>query len=63
MKIHKRSSDQNYQNRIKVVKAGGCWSFLGMTGGVQKLSLDNGCVVGGVIQHEFIHALGKFKKF
>ena len=52
------SSDARFSNKIKVIKGSGCWSFLGMTRGSQSLSLAAGCLVDGVIQHEFIHALG-----
>ena len=50
--------DTSHNNRIRIVKEGGCWSYVGMTRGDQKLSLGNGCVYKGVIQHEFIHAIG-----
>ncbi|XP_040014828.1 uncharacterized protein LOC120807159 [Xiphias gladius] len=43
---------------ISVVKKSGCWSLVGKTGGSQQLSLGNGCVQNGIIQHELIHALG-----
>ncbi len=51
-------------NRVLVVNEDGCWSYVGMIGGVQKLSLRVGapgegtCVHPGVIRHEFAHALG-----
>merc|ERR1712176_963054 len=39
---------------------GGCWSYLGqaVTSGPQDLNLGNGCVVGMIIEHEFLHAMG-----
>lgn len=51
-----RKGERNY---IDVVSKGGCYSSLGRTGGRQELSLaKRGCVHHGIIQHEFIHALG-----
>ncbi|XP_074604679.1 zinc metalloproteinase nas-7-like [Brevipalpus obovatus] len=38
--------------------AGGCWSFLGRYGGMQTLSLGEGCVHPSIVQHELMHALG-----
>eukprot|EP00237_Pycnococcus_provasolii_P011184 CAMPEP_0198710360 /NCGR_PEP_ID=MMETSP1471-20131121/2666_1 /TAXON_ID=41880 /ORGANISM="Pycnococcus provasolii, Strain RCC733" /LENGTH=340 /DNA_ID=CAMNT_0044469989 /DNA_START=525 /DNA_END=1548 /DNA_ORIENTATION=- len=44
---------------IRVVDGGGCWSYIGMTYGTyQKLSLSDGCDWEGIIQHEFMHAIG-----
>uniref|UniRef100_UPI001ED8273C zinc metalloproteinase nas-36-like n=1 Tax=Scatophagus argus TaxID=75038 RepID=UPI001ED8273C len=45
-------------NYISIVKATGCWSYVGQTGGAQQLSLGSGCIQHGVIQHELIHTLG-----
>ncbi|XP_053564875.1 embryonic protein UVS.2-like, partial [Bombina bombina] len=37
----------------------GCWSFIGMTHGVQTVSLSQGgCIRHGTVQHELNHALG-----
>ncbi|KAG9271773.1 hatching enzyme 1.2 [Astyanax mexicanus] len=37
----------------------GCWSYLGMVGGTQALSLQTpGCMWSGVASHELMHALG-----
>ena len=49
-----------YTRKIHVYPGRGCWSYLGMIrANKQDLSLGRGCVTTGVIQHEFIHALGK----
>lgn len=50
-----RTGETDY---IRVVKGSGCWSYVGQLGGVQDLSLGTGCVGRGIIQHEFIHAIG-----
>lgn len=44
------------ENRLKVVGGDGCYSFVGMQGGVQELSLGNGCRSTAI--HEVGHALG-----
>jgi len=50
-----RQSEENY---VYIVKMNGCFSAVGMVGGGQRLSLGNRCVTNGVVQHEFLHALG-----
>ncbi|XP_070849571.1 hatching enzyme 1.2-like [Chaetodon trifascialis] len=51
----RRKKQRDY---IKIVKSSGCWSYVGRTGGSQQLSLGDGCVYNGIIQHELSHALG-----
>ncbi|KAK7883812.1 hypothetical protein WMY93_026935 [Mugilogobius chulae] len=44
---------------LYIHSSNGCWSFIGRTGGQQKLSLkSSGCIYFGTIQHELLHALG-----
>jgi len=53
-----RTNEFNY---VKVIKGGGCWSFVGHLGtGEQELSLEDGCFRHGTIMHEFLHAFGFF---
>merc|ERR1719187_440944 len=51
----RRSNEENY---IGIVRKSGCFSSVGMVGGRQALSLGHGCVYTGIVQHEFLHALG-----
>ncbi len=44
-----------YPNYVRVFKGDGCWSYVGMQGGKQDLSLADGCSTGNTI-HEFGHA-------
>lgn len=57
IKFVKKTNEPNY---ILVLSDRGCYSYVGnVRRGPQKLSLQKGgCVHHGVIQHEFIHALG-----
>ncbi|XP_053565459.1 embryonic protein UVS.2-like isoform X2 [Bombina bombina] len=51
-----RTVENNY---IDIQCSKGYWSYIGMVGGAQELSLDkNGCLGKGLIQHELNHALG-----
>ena len=55
-KIKKGTTETNY---IRIISGGGCYSYLGMIGGAQDLSLQAyGCTYIGTVAHEFIHALG-----
>jgi hypothetical protein len=46
-----------YPNYVRVFRGDGCWSYVGMRGGKQDLSLADGCGFGATV-HEFCHALG-----
>ncbi len=46
-----------YPNYLRFTDEGGCWSYVGMQGGMQKLSLGPGCSTGNAI-HEIGHAVG-----
>ena len=53
------------QDHLKIIKSGGCWSYVGMNGGEQLISLNGdldpstpGCWWKHTIVHEFIHAFG-----
>ncbi|XP_059208269.1 high choriolytic enzyme 1-like [Centropristis striata] len=48
----------NQYDYISMEKRAGCFSSLGRTGGRQVLSLGQGCLYHGIIQHEINHALG-----
>jgi len=50
-----RTTESDY---VSVVRESGCWSYVGKQGGVQKLSLGNGCMGLGTIIHEFMHGIG-----
>nr|CDJ91217.1 Peptidase M12A domain containing protein [Haemonchus contortus] len=53
-------SDYLYDGDINLTEGDGCYSYVGMIGGVQDLSLADGCGTMGIIAHEFMHALGIF---
>lgn len=58
IKLVKRTNQAAY---IRVIqKENGCWSWVGKqsTGKAQELNLGDGCFLDGIIQHEFMHALG-----
>lgn len=46
-----------YPNYVHVFAGDGCWSYVGMRGGRQDLSLAGGCGFGAAV-HEFGHAWG-----
>jgi hypothetical protein len=45
-------------NHVRFVKSSGCWSYVGMIGGKQDLSLGDGCYSQHTILHEMTHAVG-----
>ncbi|XP_061910489.1 high choriolytic enzyme 1-like [Entelurus aequoreus] len=50
---------RNEYDFISVENKGGCFAALGRQGGRQVVSLNRqGCIYHGIIQHEFLHALG-----
>ncbi|KAK5980853.1 hypothetical protein GCK32_004828, partial [Trichostrongylus colubriformis] len=54
------TQDATAPNRVQVISGAGCYSSIGMLGGVQELSLGKGCDQVGIVAHEFIHALGSW---
>lgn len=46
-----------YQNYVRFVSKDGCWSHVGMRGGMQEISLGTGCGFGASV-HEILHAIG-----
>ncbi|XP_057191803.1 high choriolytic enzyme 1 [Triplophysa rosa] len=56
VKFVPRTHEANFLN---IQARSGCWSYLGMTGGSQIVSLQTpGCMWSGVASHEMMHALG-----
>ena len=50
---------KNESNWIKIISGNGCYSFIGMLGSSQSVSLQrSGCLYKGTIAHELLHALG-----
>lgn len=61
LRFVERTTESNYVNVIS--SESGCFSSVGMVGGVQRLNLQSyepglGCFRKGTIIHEFIHAIG-----
>ena len=50
-------TEGDVENYIEIINDDGCWSYVGMLGGRQEMSLARGCGVGTAV-HEFGHALG-----
>lgn len=46
-----------YPNYVRIFRGDGCWSYVGMRGGKQDLSLADGCGFGATV-HELGHAFG-----
>ncbi len=55
--LRTQANAAQYPNYIRFTDEGGCWSFVGMQGGQQKISLGPGCTTGSAI-HEIGHAVG-----
>ncbi|XP_075141398.1 astacin-like metalloendopeptidase [Leptodactylus fuscus] len=56
MRFTTRTNETDY---INFVSSTGCWSQVGRSFGAQSISLDkSGCIWGGVVTHEVLHALG-----
>uniref|UniRef100_A0A672PQK9 Metalloendopeptidase n=1 Tax=Sinocyclocheilus grahami TaxID=75366 RepID=A0A672PQK9_SINGR len=56
VKFVPRTHEANFLN---IQSRTGCWSYLGMIGGSQTMSLQSpGCMWSGVAAHELMHALG-----
>lgn len=51
------SNASTYPNFVRFVSRDGCWSKVGMSGGMQELSLGPGCGFGSAV-HEIGHAVG-----
>jgi hypothetical protein len=54
IKFVPRTTQTNY---IRFIDGAGCWSYVGMIGGAQDLSVGYGCSTGNTV-HEIAHALG-----
>lgn len=50
------NADQ-YPNFVRFVSADGCWSYVGMRGGMQEVSVGVNCGFAAAV-HEILHALG-----
>jgi len=48
----------NQRNYVKFIVGGGCYSYVGMTGGKQDISIGQYCDKKGIVMHEMMHCLG-----
>ncbi|KAI8485973.1 hypothetical protein Bbelb_362940 [Branchiostoma belcheri] len=48
----------NEASYVSIVKLEGCWSKPGRMGGMQELSLGDGCMWKGTVRHELMHTVG-----
>lgn len=46
-----------FPNFVRFINGGGCWSHVGMRGGMQEISIGGGCGFGAAV-HEIGHAVG-----
>lgn len=51
------ANSSSYPNWVRFIPSDGCWSQVGMQGGMQQIGLASGCGTGNTI-HEIGHALG-----
>jgi hypothetical protein len=54
IRLSPRSGEANY---VRFIASDGCWSHVGMRGGMQEISLGAGCGFGAAV-HEIGHAVG-----
>jgi len=57
LKLVPRTNQGDY---VKIIAAGGCYSYVGRIGGGQDLSIGRGCEYKSTVIHEFMHAMGFF---
>ncbi|XP_022529958.2 meprin A subunit beta [Astyanax mexicanus] len=50
-----RTTEEDY---VSIESQDGCWSDIGMRGGMQTLSIGDGCAFLSTVEHEFLHCLG-----
>ena len=51
------ANQANFPNFVRFIAGNGCWSYVGMRGGMQEISIGAGCGFGAAV-HEIGHALG-----
>jgi len=55
LSFHRRTTEKDF---IEMFQGSGCWSYVGRQGGMQQVSLKDGCWGAGTIVHELGHAVG-----
>jgi len=58
--LEKEPDESEGVSYVRVFDGEGCWSYVGMQGGMQNLSIGQGCESKSAIIHEMVHALGLF---